>query len=104
MLFPANGFAMPTTERPQENLDAIRQELAKATCELNNLKMGRKESLYDFEYRVKRHSDRILSLNMPKKTYKKVSEALGKRLSKCPIKMGQVRIGYKSRSRPPSKG
>lgn len=55
---------MPSTERPEENLQTIRRQLDAATRELNSLKMKRGESLRDFEYRVKRHSDKLLSLKV----------------------------------------
>ncbi|MDR2570711.1 MAG: hypothetical protein LBD23_10520 [Oscillospiraceae bacterium] len=45
-------------------LQEIRLELDKATEALHKLKMGAREPLRDFEYRVKRHSDKILSLKI----------------------------------------
>ena len=55
---------MNSNEAPQENLQLIRQQLAIAKQELDALKMRRGESLRDFEYRVKDHSDKILSLKV----------------------------------------
>ena len=55
---------MPTTDRPEENQQTIRRQLDAATRELNSLKMKRGESLRDFAYRVKRHSDKLLSLKV----------------------------------------
>jgi len=55
---------MTHAERPNENLQNIRQQLEQATTEINTLKMQPRESLRDFEYRVKRHSDKILSLKV----------------------------------------
>ena len=55
---------MSNTGSPETNLQLIRQQLADATQELNNLKMRRGESLRDFEYRVKERSDKILSLKV----------------------------------------
>jgi hypothetical protein len=60
----AKGIAMPNTDRPEDNLQDIRRQLDDATRELNSLKMRPRESLRDFEYRVKRHSDKILSLKV----------------------------------------
>jgi hypothetical protein len=51
-------------ERPEENLADIRQQLVATQQELTALKMRPRESLRDFEYRVKRHSDKILSLKV----------------------------------------
>ena len=55
---------MPPTDSPQANLADLRRQLDEAQRELNNLKMHPRESLRDFEYRVKRHSDKILSLKV----------------------------------------
>jgi len=55
---------MNNNAAPQANLQLIRQQLADATKEFNGLKMRRGESLRDFEYRVKEHSDKILSLKV----------------------------------------
>jgi hypothetical protein len=58
------GFAMSNTERPEQNLQNIQQQLETAKQELDALKMHPRESLRDFEYRVKAHSDKILSLKV----------------------------------------
>ena len=55
---------MTSTQLPEAHLQDIRRQLAAATQELNNLKMLPRESLRDFEYRVKRHSDKLLSLKV----------------------------------------
>jgi hypothetical protein len=55
---------MPATVRPAENLEDLRRQLNEATRKLNCLTMRPNESLRDFEYRVKRHSDQILSLKV----------------------------------------
>jgi hypothetical protein len=55
---------MSPTETPQANLQLIQQQLAAAAKELNDLKMRPRESLRDFEYRVKAHSDKLLSLKV----------------------------------------
>jgi hypothetical protein len=55
---------MSSTKRPEENLADIRRQLDEAQRTFNTLKRRPKESLRDFEYRVKRHSDQILSLKV----------------------------------------
>ena len=55
---------MSCTFRPEENLQNIRRQLDDEQRTLNTLKMRPRESLRDFEYRVKRHSDKILSLKV----------------------------------------
>jgi hypothetical protein len=55
---------MSSTQRPEENLQDIRRQLDEATHTLNHLTMKAGESLRDFEYRVKRHSDKLLSLKV----------------------------------------
>lgn len=55
---------MPPSPRPEENLQDIRRQLETAQRTLSNLTMGLRESLYDFEHRVKRHSDKVLSLKV----------------------------------------
>jgi hypothetical protein len=55
---------MSRTETPEANLQIIRQQLETAHQEIGSLKMRRGESLRDFEYRVKEHSDKILSLKV----------------------------------------
>ena len=49
---------------PHANLRNIRRQLDEAKQQLDALKMRPRESLRDFEYRVKRHSDKILSLKV----------------------------------------
>lgn len=53
-----------SSERPEDNLQDIRRRLDEATQKLNALVMKPRESLRDFEYRVKRHSDKLLSLKV----------------------------------------
>jgi hypothetical protein len=55
---------MTSTARPEENLQDIRRQLEAAKQALDNLKMQARESLRDFEYRTKRHTDKILSLKI----------------------------------------
>jgi len=64
LVSPAKGIAMFSTNRPEENLQNIRRQLDDEQRTLNTLKMRPRESLRDFEYRVKRHSDKILSLKV----------------------------------------
>ena len=58
---------MLSTAHPQENLQDIRRRLDEAKEKFDALKMKPGESLRDFEYRVKRHSDQILSLKIAEK-------------------------------------
>ena len=58
------GLAMPT---PQENLQNIRRQIDDAKREYDALNMAPRESLRDFEYRVKQHSDKLLSLKIAEK-------------------------------------
>jgi len=58
---------MLSTAHPQENLQDIRRRLGEAKEKFDALKMKPGESLRDFEYRVKRHSDQILSLKIAEK-------------------------------------
>ena len=55
---------MNNNEAPRANLQLIQQQLADATEAFNALKMQPHESLRDFEYRVKEHSDKILALKV----------------------------------------
>ena len=55
---------MSSTKRPEDNLADIRRQLDEVQRTFNTLKMNPQESLRDFEYRVKRHSDNILSLKV----------------------------------------
>ena len=65
---------MPSTDRPTENLQDIRLQLDEATRELNSLAMKQGESLRDFEYRVKRHSDKLLSLKVAEQVQRQLLE------------------------------
>jgi len=55
---------MNSNEAPKANLQLIQQQLEIAKQELDALKMQPRESLRDFEYRVKEHSDKILALKV----------------------------------------
>jgi len=46
------------------NLSALRSQLSAAQREFNTLSLQPGESLFDFEHRVKRHSDKLLSLKI----------------------------------------
>jgi len=61
-------------DRPKENLQDLRRQLDAATRELNSLEMKRGESLRDFEYRVKRHSDKLLSLKVAEQVQRQLLE------------------------------
>lgn len=65
---------MSSNERPNENLEDIRRRLDEATRELNSLVMKPKESLRDFEYRVKRYSDKLLSLKVAEQVQRQLLE------------------------------
>ena len=65
---------MTSTQLPEAHLQDIRRQLAAATQELNNLKMLPRESLRDFEYRVKRHSDKLLSLKVAEQVQQQLIE------------------------------
>ena len=67
-------MSVQNTERPEENLQDIRHQLDEATRELNALVMKPKESLRDFEYRVKRHSDKLLSLKVAEQVQRQLLE------------------------------
>jgi len=56
------------------NLQEIRHQLEEATKKLHSLKMGTGESLRDFEYRVKRHSDKLLSLKIAEQVQQQLVE------------------------------
>jgi hypothetical protein len=56
--------SLPLMERPEANLAHIRQQLAETQHTFDTLKMRPRESLRDFEYRVKWHSDNLLSLKV----------------------------------------
>ncbi len=65
---------MPTNERPTENLRDIRRQLDAAKREFDALDMKPGESLRDFEYRVKRHSDKFLSLKVAEQVQRQLLE------------------------------
>ncbi|MDR0870184.1 MAG: hypothetical protein LBN39_05260, partial [Planctomycetaceae bacterium] len=65
---------MPSTERPAENLQDICRQIDDAKKEYDNLEMKKGESLRDFEYRVKRHSDKLLSLKVAEKVQRQLLE------------------------------
>ena len=58
---------MPSTDQAHDNLTDIRRQLDEAQRQFNALEMKSRESLRDFEYRVKRHSDKLLSLKVAEK-------------------------------------
>jgi hypothetical protein len=57
------GFSMHSPS-PHDHLADIRRQLNEAQRTFDTLNMRPRESLRDFEYRVKRHSDQILSLKV----------------------------------------
>ncbi len=65
---------MPSNERPNENLEDIRRRIDEAKRQYDALEMKRGESLRDFEYRVKRHSDKLLSLKLAEQTQRQLLE------------------------------
>ena len=65
---------MTSTQLPEAHLQDIRRQLVEATQELNNLKMFPEEPLRDFEYRVKRHSDKLLSLKVAEQVQQQLIE------------------------------
>jgi hypothetical protein len=65
---------MATSATVEDNLQEIRHQLDKATKNLHNLKMESGESLRDFEYRVKRHSDKLLSLKIAEQVQRQLLE------------------------------
>jgi hypothetical protein len=65
---------MTSTEHPEAHLRAIRQQLAAAQQVFNALEMQPRESLRDFEYRVQRHSDKLLSLKVAEKVQQQLIE------------------------------
>jgi len=58
---------MTSTDQAHDNLADIRRQLDEAQRQFNALEMRPRESLRDFEYRVKRHSDKLLSLKVAEK-------------------------------------
>ena len=65
---------MPSNERPTENLQDIRRRIDEAKRQYDALVMKPGESLRDFEYRVKRHSDKLLSLKLAEQTQRQLIE------------------------------
>jgi hypothetical protein len=65
---------MTSTALPESRLQDIRQQLAEAQQVFQSLKMRPRESLRDFEYRVKRHSDKILSLKIAEQVQQQLIE------------------------------
>ncbi len=65
---------MPSNERRNENLEDIRRRIDEAKRQYDALDMKPGESLRDFEYRVKRHSDKLLSLKVAEKVQRQLLE------------------------------
>ncbi len=65
---------MPSNERPNENLQDIRRQIDEAKRQYDALDMKPGESFLDFEYRVKRHSDKLLSLKLAEKVQRQLLE------------------------------
>ena len=65
---------MPNSERPEENLQDIRRQIDEAKSQYDALDMKPGESLRDFEYRVKKHSDKLLSLKVAEKVQRQLLE------------------------------
>jgi len=65
---------MTSTQLPEAHLQDIRRQLAEAQQVFNALEMQPRESLRDFEYRVKRHSDKLLSLKIAEKVQQQLIE------------------------------
>ena len=63
---------MTSTERPNENLHNILRQLDEAQQEFNALEMNPGESLRTFEYRVKKYSDKLLSLKVAEKVQRQL--------------------------------
>jgi hypothetical protein len=74
MSFYFHVFAMTSTELPESQLQDIRWQLAEAQQVFNAIEMHPRESLRDFEYRVKRHSDKILSLKVAEQVQQQLIE------------------------------
>ena len=58
---------MTSTDHAHDNLTDICRQLDESQRQFNALEMRPRESLRDFEYRVKRHSDKLLSLKVAEK-------------------------------------
>jgi hypothetical protein len=65
---------MTSSPLPEARLQDIRRQLADAQQVFNSLEMRPRESLRDFEYRVKRHSDKILSLKVGEQVQQQLFE------------------------------
>jgi len=65
---------MPNSERPETNLHDIRRQLDVVKQQFDVLDMKPGESLRDFEYRVKKHSDKLLSLKVAEKVQRQLLE------------------------------
>ena len=65
---------MPPAARPEANLQEIRRQLDEAKRQFDALDMKPGESLRDFEYRVKKHSDKLLSLKVAEKVQRQLLE------------------------------
>ncbi len=65
---------MPSNERPNENIEDIRRQIDDAKRQYDALDMKPGESLRDFEYRVKRHSDKLLSFKVAEKVQRQLLE------------------------------
>ena len=65
---------MPNSERPEANLQDIRRQLDVVKQQFDVLDMKPGESLRDFEYRVKKHSDKLLSLKVAEKVQRQLLE------------------------------
>ena len=59
---------------PEDNLQELRCQIEATKKEIDVLKMKRGESLRDFEYRVKRHSDKLLSLKVAEQVQQQLVE------------------------------
>ena len=59
------GFIMSDTARPEGNLQKLRRQIDDAKREYDALDMKPGESLRDFEYRAKQHSDGATSATIP---------------------------------------
>jgi hypothetical protein len=65
---------MTSTDRPAENLQDICRQIDDAKKEYDNPEMKKGEPLRDIEYRVKRHSDKLLSLKVAEKVQRQLLE------------------------------
>ena len=65
---------MPLAEQPDANLQEICRQLDNAQREFDALDMKPGESLRDFEYRAKKHSDKLLSLKVAEKVQRQLLE------------------------------